>query len=884
MTKTRFTQWIVLVCMGALAACTSGEGDTVGNTELNVVVPNGAPSLGGGSSAPDLIDIQSVEYTINCLGNDDTFLENGASFADEVRLEGNLEVLDGRTNPQGAIPPEFGTPRPGDGAEVWQGFMDLPPGDCTVELRARDNDGEVICTAQEPFVITADTTSKVNLVLVCDVSFQAPVGMLDVDATFSFVVSNFCPDLFVLNCLDSAPQEQVVAPPPIPPVATTLCEVRFRDGDSQCGESCDPQTCVVTPEGLDCTPGPDPGVSTTVTCVDNFGAGQIDCDFNALTTETSCVFNGDTLGATPVAGPIVPNAPGAGAFVAACTPPALGGTPGATLTCTAVTTDGDEDCDKVKTVDIACPGLTQCATFGDANGEAASDAGGDAACAATASSQICLDSTCNNATCDGSDRSLCCDDVAVNDGGDCSSENPPLAVCNAGVCETDACTVDADCDDGNECTTDTCDVGTGVCTNDGAPNDGNACQPDASCGATDGTCGGGTCTANDACSVAGDCPNTPAAPADPQCTAAVCTSDVCGNFCDIDLAANAGSVCDFNPSAADGVCQANGECVFAPPSCNFDNNGSDSTPTSGIVSVACTNSVTTAQSPFPFTLIVDVPGSVVGGGSFNASFDGIGVFPEFFLDAAQGVVPGGVSVAELVDIVSTVQVRSGATGPDVPLGADTTALTPGAVRFCNFPTDQVCTCPGGTLPGDTCAEPACVGGTCNAEQVLAALPTSTDCAGGGTCDGLGKTGTGSQCDLNGFCITGDLIIEFEESAPTAYTADPSGTVLFGWADQGVPGLVLCPAAAPNCQDAFMPDGCYDLPAAVFSNPTAPIGIRVNASGLFVPIQCAMAEAGGICASGEGCLADGDCATPPCTPTTDVACPTPDSSLLTCNIF
>ncbi|MEM7136353.1 MAG: PKD domain-containing protein, partial [Myxococcota bacterium] len=100
---------------------------------------------------------------------------------------------------------------------------------------------------------------------------------------------------------------------------------------------------------------------------------------------------------------------------------------------------------------------------------------------------------------------------------------------------------------------------------------------------------------------------------------------------------------------------------------------------------------------------------------------------------------------------------------------------------------------------------------------------------------------------------------------------------------GVPGLVTCPAAAPDCQDPFMPDGCYDLPAAVFANPAAPIGIRVNASGLFVPIQCAQATAGGICASGEGCLVDGDCATAPCTLTTDVVCPTPTADLPSCPI-
>ena len=340
-----------------------------------------------------------------------------------------------------------------------------------------------------------------------------------------------------------------------------------------------------------------------------------------------------------------------------------------------------------------------------------------------------------------------------------------------------------------------------------------------------------------------------------------------------------------------GTCQA-GSCIFAPIGCNVAQTGNPATPQVGIVSVGCTNSVTTAQSPFPFTLEVDVPTPVIGGGGFNASFDGIGVFPEFFLDAAQGVVPGGVQVAELVDIVSTVQVRSGATGADVPLLADTGSLVPGPTRFCGYPATQTCTCPAGTLPGDTCAggPSGCLSPICGAEQILADLPNSTDCSVGGPCDLLGKTGAGSQCALNGFCITGDLIIEFQNSGPQPFTAGPSGgEVLFGWSDgvgagtTPVPGLTLCPAAAPACQAAFMPDGCYDLPAAVFSDPTAPIGIRVNASGLFVPIQCAQAEPGGICASGEGCLVDGDCATAPCTITTDVVCPSPDASLISCPI-
>ena len=64
MSKTRFTQWIVLACIGSLAACTSGEGGTAGNTELNVIVPNnGSQSPGPApdfNPQPALIDIQDV--------------------------------------------------------------------------------------------------------------------------------------------------------------------------------------------------------------------------------------------------------------------------------------------------------------------------------------------------------------------------------------------------------------------------------------------------------------------------------------------------------------------------------------------------------------------------------------------------------------------------------------------------------------------------------------------------------------------------------------------------------------------------------------------------------------------------------------------------------
>ncbi|MEM8609806.1 MAG: hypothetical protein AAGF92_22100, partial [Myxococcota bacterium] len=62
MTKTRFTQWVVLVCMGALAACTS-DGGPAGNTELNVLIPSGSSQSGPGTTP---FNITTVEYTIVC--------------------------------------------------------------------------------------------------------------------------------------------------------------------------------------------------------------------------------------------------------------------------------------------------------------------------------------------------------------------------------------------------------------------------------------------------------------------------------------------------------------------------------------------------------------------------------------------------------------------------------------------------------------------------------------------------------------------------------------------------------------------------------------------------------------------------------------------------
>ena len=92
-----------------------------------------------------------------------------------------------------------------------------------------------------------------------------------------------------------------------------------------------------------------------MTCTDAW----LDCQGDGV-PDAQCDFSGDTVGDLAQQPPSFPGAPGVGGFFLTCIPPALGGTPGATAICTAVTTDGDLDCDKTKVVEVACPGLSPC--------------------------------------------------------------------------------------------------------------------------------------------------------------------------------------------------------------------------------------------------------------------------------------------------------------------------------------------------------------------------------------------------------------------------------------------------------------------------------------------------------------------------------------------
>jgi len=122
----------------------------------------------------------------------------------------------------------------------------------------------------------------------------------------------------------------------------------------------------------------------------------------------------------------------------------------------------------------------------------------------------CTKDECNSLICEnpfvangvpepGCDDGLFCNGLETCDGaGTCSLGMPPSCpeLCEEGdgthIC-VNSCSTDPDCDDLKDCTTDSCNSGTGVCTYT------NACGPDATCTEAGFVCGTGRCCVGAAC-------------------------------------------------------------------------------------------------------------------------------------------------------------------------------------------------------------------------------------------------------------------------------------------------------------------------------------------------------------------------------------------------
>jgi len=515
-------------------------------------------------------------------------------------------------------------------------------------------------------------------------------------------------------------------------------------------------------------------------------------------------------------------------------------------------------------------------------------------------------------------------------------------ICEDGECvEAPECVIPDQCDDGNVCTSEDCVLG--ACVYD--PNDGAACDAGGGlpglCKAGDciGLCDDQDCTSTSQCVMDGTCDDQTGAciPGDNQPADTACTE-------------NGGTVCDGAGNCVE--CNDNAQCPGSEVCTdNVCMSGSvDYPPASAPLVVACTNNVTGDVSILGFDLTVD-PGPMSPNLDFDADLSATGSFTESFLDAAQFVIPGGVRNANLQPpsapeqgLQAAVSVRSGATGADVILLADLTSLdsrctltgvactgAPGQGDCVNFgpPPAPRNVCSDGwadvpTLAGtdnttNGCTQPtlgapvgvcdtdlACTddGTTCTtgadctgtgAECRPRPCITSSDCASSqcrcdcSTCAALDNAGCrpgdpdvpctkGDECRANGFCVTGDLVLPLASDSGT-WTAGASGQdVLYGWFDNG--------GSPPTNAN-----GTCSLPAASFPAPTAPIGVRVSAGGLFVAVQCLMcsdsggtegiAECDGGTNDGNACVAPFDNSNNQCVGGVDDGQPCSETSATAC---
>jgi hypothetical protein len=277
-------------------------------------------------------------------------------------------------------------------------------------------------------------------------------------------------------------------------------------------------------------------------------------------------------------------------------------------------------------------------------------------------------------------------------------------------------------------------------------------------------------------------------------------SQCVGNVCQPRAFSPAGTPCSI------GQCDAAGVCQFVPV------NPASQT---RAVTLGCTNSVSAAVAILPFDLTVDPP-AIVSNVGITAALDGVAQFSEGFLDAAQTAIPGGVTRVNLIDLRATVRLRAGGAGPNVTLLTEPIAYACAQGGACN-PANDLASVPGSRANTD--CQPQ---GSFNPCGRFVDVSISADCAGGGVCAGLGKS---AQCTANGFCVTGGLPLPLQGANGT-YSVDASGQMRFGWDDASTGATVGV-------------DGTWTLPAAIFTAPTGPNGLRVNAGGLSVALECTM---------------------------------------------
>ncbi|MCA9516309.1 MAG: hypothetical protein KC635_15310, partial [Myxococcales bacterium] len=347
--------------------------------------------------------------------------------------------------------------------------------------------------------------------------------------------------------------------------------------------------------------------------------------------------------------------------------------------------------------------------------------------------------------------------------------------CSAGVCERgDA----VDCDDGNDCTADSCDPVDG-CVH--APtNEGGGCEDGLFCTVGD-TCQAGACVAGGA----RDC----AAGGAPECVVASCDEEL--GACAV-LAVNEGGGCDdADPCTVDTTCHE-GACEGAAASCDDQNECTDDACVPG---VGCTNTPAdgaTCSDGNDCTLGDTCLGGACQAGTDNTCDDGNPC-------TTDGCGADGSCVYEPVDDGTTCDDEDACTGfgsaPDacvagVCTGGGDVACSDGedcTTDACDPDVGCVFTpregdCEDGSLctVGDTCGSGLCQPGAaldcdddnaCTDEVCVPATGCVTTNRDGGTCDDGDACTDGDTC-ADGVCAPGAAVVCDDDEGCTADACDP----------------------------------------------------------------------------------------------------------------
>ena len=297
MLSRAYMSLVALLCIVSITACDAEPSSLLseGNTEIDIVI-----SAPGSSPGQLEFEVDFVSYRIGCPGS------GLVPYDDSIEMFGSFEIDETRATP------------------VWQLVTDLPPAFCTVALWVFFED-EVICSGSESKQIVEDgdpsTINKFAINLECLLSANNAGGTVEVDPDFTEVHGNYCPQLVWLGA----------TPPVVTPGGPIVANVQTSsfDLDSTCGDNCDPTICDFGTVPPSCSPGPDLGLTSTLSAPAGNGSFG---DPNAFDTTFTC-------------DPLVP---------------------GPTEICVLVT-DGDIECDQTRCITVDCPDLCAGVNCDDGN-------------------------------------------------------------------------------------------------------------------------------------------------------------------------------------------------------------------------------------------------------------------------------------------------------------------------------------------------------------------------------------------------------------------------------------------------------------------------------------------------------------------------------------